>query len=138
MVRTVLACAALVLFAAVPATAEDGRVSQSTLNAVGLSGMHVMSDVEGSQIRGQASFGLSSGRSLVFGQLIDPVTGSFIVVSDTNGATGGSVNLFGPSLGGHVQGSSAGAGLSTSVFGFPAFSGVFQGGAGGFGIAGGF
>ena len=123
--------------AAAPAAAEDGQISQSTLSAIGLSGMQTVSDSEGMQVRGQASFGFSSGRSVVFGQLVDPVTGSTVIVSDTNGAAGGSAHLFGPSLGGHAQGSSAGAGLSTSIFGIPVFNGGFSAGAGGFGIAGG-
>ena len=60
-------------------------IPRATLAALGLDGMEAVSDAVGMQVRGAGSEAFASGRSLVFGQLIDPVTGNLIVASDTNG-----------------------------------------------------
>lgn len=52
--KNALALAALLAaFIAVPAFAEEGRVSSASLAAMGLGDMQVMSDVQGREIRGQ-------------------------------------------------------------------------------------
>ena len=61
--------------------AADGNVPASTLSSLGLGGMQRVSDVEGLKVRGQATATLSTnGTSLIFGQLVDPVTNSAVVV----------------------------------------------------------
>lgn len=71
--KNALALAALLAgFVAVPAFAEEGRVSQASLAAMGLSDMQVMSDVQGKQIRGQGfAFAASVSASAL------PGTGNF-------------------------------------------------------------
>jgi len=73
--RMLLAPLALALFA-VPSLAGEGTVSKSTLNSLGLSGMQVMSDAEGMQIRGMHSSASSTSVNSVSVFLIDPATGS--------------------------------------------------------------
>ncbi len=86
MKRAVAAIAVLLIAGVVPAVAEEGRVSETTLSALGLGGMNVISDAQGMEVRGMSSSAMSMGTSLVFGQLIDPETKSFVVGSDINTA----------------------------------------------------
>ena len=58
--RHLVAVLALVALLAVPAMANDGNVSKSALEKMGLSSMKTMSDAEGALIRG-------SGFALAFG-----------------------------------------------------------------------
>jgi hypothetical protein len=53
MKNALVFAALLAAFVAVPAFAEEGRVAQSSLAAMGLGDMQVMSDAQGAQIRGQ-------------------------------------------------------------------------------------
>jgi len=57
----------IALLAAFPAlaSAEDGRPSQATLRAMGLSGMQIMSDVEAAKIRGEG-FAVAGGISWAY------------------------------------------------------------------------
>jgi hypothetical protein len=93
--KTLLTMAAvLAALAVVPAAADDGRVPQATLRALGLGGMQVVSDREGMQVRGQAAFVSVRGSALVFGQLMTPdtlnfTTGSAAFAVDSNGDTTG-------------------------------------------------
>jgi hypothetical protein len=50
--KTLLSVAAVVVLAASPAFAGQGQVSKNSLAKMGLAGMQVMSDEQGSQIRG--------------------------------------------------------------------------------------
>lgn len=79
----------LAMFCVAPALAADGNVTAGTLAALGLGGMQPVSDAEGMQVRGAATATLSvRGTSLIFGQLIDPVTNSAAVFSSVNFADG--------------------------------------------------
>ncbi len=85
--KNAVAVFAVLLAGAMPALAEDGRVSGTTLSALGLDGMEVVSDADGMEVRGMSSSAMSMGTSLVFGQIIDPATKSFVVGSDINTAS---------------------------------------------------
>jgi hypothetical protein len=64
-----IACAALMLFAAT-ASAADLAVSKSTLGSMGLGSMQVMSDSEGTAVRGMGTFAgvWGSSSAKLFGQ----------------------------------------------------------------------
>ena len=74
---------ALMAVLVAPAFAQDGKVSQTDLNALGLGTMQSMTDAQGMEVRGQAS-AMVIGTSLVFGQMISPDTKNFITGSDVN------------------------------------------------------
>jgi hypothetical protein len=76
----------LFVTAAAPVFAEDGQVADSTLSALGLGGMQTISDAEGMHVRGMSSKAFTRGTSLIFGQIIDPNTNSFVAGSDVNSA----------------------------------------------------
>lgn len=78
-VRLTLVAAAILVAASTSARAAEGVPSNDTLAAMGLTGLNVISDNEGLNIRGMGYNGASA-----FGQ-------SFAVVS-TKGATAGSTN----------------------------------------------
>src|SRR5580704_8099836 len=59
--KTLLSVAAVVVLAAAPAMAGDGRVSHQSLAKMGLAGMQTMSDSQGMAVRGQ--FAIASGTS---------------------------------------------------------------------------
>ena len=81
----VILVAALVALSAAPAVADDGQVPQSTLRAMGLGRMQVVSDAQGMQVRGRQSASVSvRGTSLIFGQLLTPDTKNFVVGSSVN------------------------------------------------------
>jgi hypothetical protein len=83
MKNVLVVLSVLLVFVAVPAFADD--VPDATLSALGLGGMQSVSDAEGAQVRGQASsFGLVTGTSLIFGQLMTPDAKNFVVGSSTN------------------------------------------------------
>ena len=67
---------AVVVLVAMPALAEDGNVPQATLSALGLSGMHVVSDSEGMGVRGMSSTAQATSLSYVSVNLFDPATGA--------------------------------------------------------------
>ena len=120
------------LLAASPVFAGDGSVSQATLSALGLGGMQTISDQEGMQVRGMSSYAFASGRSLVFGQLVNPETDSFLVLSDTNGfrasAEDAGLNARSEVLGG-FQGSAI-EGVLNEGPPFPIYMGSILAGAG--------
>ena len=88
MKRASMLVAVLALVAA-PAFAEEGRVSKSALNAIGLSGMQEMSDTDGMNVRGMAIFNAQvKGTSLMFFQLLTPDTKNFLVGSSVNEVDG--------------------------------------------------
>jgi len=51
--KTLVVFSALVALSCAPALAADGKVSQSSLKKMGLTGMQPMSDAKGLEIRGQ-------------------------------------------------------------------------------------
>jgi hypothetical protein len=57
----------LVAWVAAPVFAEDGRVSQSTLAAMGLGGMEQLSDAQGKQVRGEGLMFLYSSSTARIG-----------------------------------------------------------------------
>ncbi len=136
MKTAIAAFAVLLVVGATPAFAEDGQVADSTLAAIGLGDMQVVSDAEGMNVRGMSSSAMSMGTSLIFGQLIDPATKSFVVGSDVNTAgstaTNGGKNIV--SQASHFQGSSLGLQLDVSTL-TSNFSGILGGVAGGSGLA---
>lgn len=81
--------ALLICLLAVSAFADEGRVSRSTLDAVGLGGMVTMSDAEGHHVRGSGGVAATAGLSIVSGMLIDPGTKSYVWGTDTNSAATG-------------------------------------------------
>jgi len=136
MKNAIAVIAVLLVAGASSAFAEDGQVSDSALSAIGLSGMQVVSDAEGMQVRGMSSNAMSMGTSLIFGQLIDPATKSFIAGSDinTSGASSENGGFNALSLAGHVQASGLLLGLNV-VTPTSSFVGSLGGAAGGFGLA---
>jgi hypothetical protein len=85
---SLMACVVLAL-GAVPAFAEEGAVSESSLRALGLGGMQAVSDEAGMEVRGRSSaFGIVKGTSLIFGQLLTPDTKNFVVGSSVNEVDG--------------------------------------------------
>ncbi|MGE0373952.1 MAG: hypothetical protein AB7I48_04745 [Planctomycetaceae bacterium] len=109
MKRNLLTAAAVLAMGIAPALAEDGRVPQSTLSAVGLAGMHVLSDAQGLQVRGLSSNAASGGSSLLVGQLTfnDANGTQFVFGSDfnTSRATSENAGLNPVSTAQHNQGS---------------------------------
>lgn len=69
---------------AASADAGDSHVPQSTLAAVGLADMQMLTDAEGAEVRGLSGNAAARGLSLVSGLLIDPATNSFVFGSDVN------------------------------------------------------
>ena len=59
--KMLFATAALVALSAASAVAADGRVSDHSLARMGLSGMKIMSDVDGNSIRGTSYAEISGG-----------------------------------------------------------------------------
>ncbi len=93
MKSSVFCLAALAVLAAAPAFAGEGNVSSSTLSALGLGGMEVMSDTDGMKVRGMSSNASAFGASSLFAQLSDPLNpGNFVVVTDVNGGRGSDEN----------------------------------------------
>ncbi len=136
MKNAIAGIALLLVVGATPVFAEDGQVADSTLAAIGLGDMQVVSDAEGMNVRGMSSSAMSMGTSLIFGQLLDPATKSFVVGSDVNvagsTATNGGKNIV--SQASHIQGSSLGLQLNVTTL-TSNFSGILGGVAGGSGLA---
>ena len=123
----------LLVLATTPVFASDGNVSPSTLTALGLGGIQIMSDADGLEIRGMSSNAAVSGGSLVVGVLVDPLTSSFLVLSDTNGYASSAENA-GLNAISIATGGPAASGISGTLdvnFPLPVFFGSFIGGAGG-------
>jgi hypothetical protein len=76
--KTLLSVAALVVLAAAPAMAGDGRVSHQSLAKMGLSGMQTMSDAQGMSVRGTSV-------AVVFGISHATISGEGGSASSTNG-----------------------------------------------------
>ena len=84
--RNVLLCAVVALVVASPCFGEDA-VSKSTLSALGLGSLEVLSDAQGMEVRGMSAESFSFGASSLFGQLSDPGNpGNFVTASDVNGS----------------------------------------------------
>lgn len=132
--KSAVAVAVLLIAGATPAFAGD--VPQATLAELGLGEIQVMTEVEGMEVRGMSSNAMSMGTSLVFGQLIDPATKSFVAGSDINtaGATAENGGKWSFSFANHAQESSLYLNLdvvtSTSLF-----QGALSAQAGGSGLA---
>jgi hypothetical protein len=133
---TSAALLAVLVSIASPAFSEDGAIPSSTLAALGLTDMELVSDSDAMQVRGLSSSASGRGTSLVFGVLVDPATpGNFFVASDVNGSgataeNGGWRVLSRASSG--PQGSS-GVGQLTIESGNPAivvYNGMFAGNSG--------
>ena len=72
-----------------PGLAEDGSVSNTTLESLGLNDLQQMTDVEGSQVRGKLNGnGGVIGTSLISFQLLTPDSQNFINGSSVNTVTG--------------------------------------------------
>jgi hypothetical protein len=70
--RNALALVVLLALIAVPAFAEEGTIPRATLVSLGLGDLQTMSDAEGMQVRGQATFfSRVTGTSVILGQLWD-------------------------------------------------------------------
>jgi hypothetical protein len=121
------------------AFAGDGAVPKSSLNALGLNGMQVLSDEAGLEVRGMSSNAKAMGLSLVTGLLIDPHTKSFVFGVDANlaKATAENAGLNAVSSAATAQQSAVGLQLNV-VTDVSSFSGVLLGGAGGNAFAIGF
>jgi hypothetical protein len=66
--RRFISVACVIALAAAPALAGDGQVSKQSLSRMGLSGMKVVPDREGLQVRGQSiaiTFSASSGTTIL-------------------------------------------------------------------------
>ena len=63
--KTLLSLASVLVLSAAPAMAGDGHVSSQSLAKMGLSGMHSMTDAQGTQIRG-LSIAVAAGGSIAF------------------------------------------------------------------------
>jgi hypothetical protein len=59
------------------AVAEDFRVSRDALSAVGVSGMKVLSDEDGMQVRGRSSFVQATSLTTISGRIYNPSTNTF-------------------------------------------------------------
>ena len=93
---------------AVPAMAEDGNVSDSTLSSLGLGGMELLSDADGMSVRGMASYGASAGAVVSGLGLFHTSTGSFIRSQSNSGYGAFSTNTRAvPSFGGGQAGGGA-------------------------------
>jgi len=97
--KNALALAGLLALVAVPAFAEDGAVPRATLVSLGLGDLQRISDAQGMQVRGQASFfSRVRGTTVVFGQFYDPATdttvpvGPFTSTVDVQSTTTGILN----------------------------------------------
>lgn len=111
-----LIAAAVLVVAAGSANAADREISKSGLAKMGIPGLKVMSDAEGSKVRGTAAFAFSFSRT-------SAITLQSSAANESGSATAN------PNL-------SAAASLSgAAAFGLP---GNAFGLSGGFGIAGGF
>jgi len=85
--------AVLVALVAVPVLAGDGKVPQSVLQSLGLSGLQEMSDSDGMQVRGMSAEAFAFGASSLFAQLSDPSNpGNFVTATDINGGRGSDEN----------------------------------------------
>ncbi len=138
MKRTLLTTAALLAMGIAPAMAEDGHVSHQTLSAVGLSGMQVVSDADGMQVRGMSSNAWSAGASTLSAQLFDPATGGFASATTANGsaATAENAGLNAVSQATHSHGSAINPPLSLNIATLGSnFSGVVSGQIGGIGLS---
>jgi len=84
-----------VLLCATSAFADDGTVSSSALDALGLGQMQVMSDAQGMEVRGMSGANaFALGASLGASQLLDIYQpGNFAVGTDTNTDRGSDENL---------------------------------------------
>jgi hypothetical protein len=126
--RNALPFALAAILVAAPALATDRQVPDSTLAAVGLSGLEAMSDAQGNQVRGMSTGVRSFGVSMVSGLIIDPVTNSFIFGSDANTASSAVIGGFAASQ----QTSAVSLNLVIESNGtYPGFYGTLLGGAGG-------
>jgi hypothetical protein len=76
--KALLSVAAVLVLSAAPAVAGQGQVSKNSLAKMGLAGMQVMSDEQGSQIRGTSV-------AVVFGISHATISGEGGSASSTNG-----------------------------------------------------
>jgi len=83
--KNALALLVLLALVAVPAFAEDGAVPRATLVSLGLGDLQRISDAQGMQVRGQASFfSRVRGTTVIFGQLYEPATTTYHTFSATS------------------------------------------------------
>jgi hypothetical protein len=88
--RNSLTFATALFLGVAPTFAADQPVPTSTLSALGLSELDVISDAEGENIRGlSGGNGISKGLSMVSGLIVDPISNSFVFGSDVNSAKAG-------------------------------------------------
>ena len=82
-----LICVTALIVAGGQAFAEDGQLSGADLNAFGLSGMQIIGDAEGMEVRGSASWASVRGDSYSF--LTSPVIWSIANTWTSNGFIAG-------------------------------------------------
>jgi|SRR5579862_7542644 len=91
--KILFALASIVAFSVAPAFAGEGQVSNQTLNKMGLSGMKVMSDQQGMQVRGLSIAvvgGFSQAASWTRGA--EASTTNFYFAAGQHSASGGNLS----------------------------------------------
>jgi hypothetical protein len=86
MRQTVYLATLLAVLSASTSFAADGAIPQTTLESLGLSDLEVLSDSDGSEVRGRSGNAFVLGLSMVTGFLVDSDTDSFVFGSDSNTA----------------------------------------------------
>jgi hypothetical protein len=126
--RITLSLAVVVALFTAPAVASDRPVPTSTLAAVGLSDIEMLSDAQGNEVRGMHRGAKAFGKSIVSTLIFDPESSSFIFGSDANSATASVQGRFAASQ----QTSLSAVSLIVEPSGnFSGFSSAIIGGAGG-------
>ena len=91
--RHFISLACVLALTTVPALAGDGQISKQSLSRMGLSGMQILPDREGSQLRGQSiaiTFSVSSGTTIF--SVGSPVSvGKHHAFSASVGVSGGAI-----------------------------------------------
>jgi len=118
------------LLIAAPTQAGDGHISPSTLSAIGLDGMQIVSDADGMQVRGMSTKASAWGISVVSGVLLDPATKSFIAGIDSNLSGAKTSGGFKTTSASQTNFSSVDLGLTVNT-NTSSFTGFLFGGAGG-------
>lgn len=126
--KNALALVVLLALVAVPALAEEGAVPQATLVSLGLGDLQRVSDAQGMQVRGQASFSFRiRGTSFASVGLYN-----YDTLGQTVWTSADTVDVQGTATGTHTESASHGFSLSDSLAG-STFSSSFSLNVGGFG-----
>lgn len=126
--RTTLSLAMAFALLAGSALASDRPVPPSSLAAVGLSDLQLISDAQGNEVRGRHGGVKAFGKSLVMALLFDAESGSFISGTDATTATASAHGRIAV----YNQASGVAVDLIVEPSGnFSGFNGAIIGGAGG-------